>query len=337
MATIKDIAKLSGYSIGTVSRVINDHPDVSAKAKERIEAVIQELHYEPNSNAKMLKQGSNSAITFVVRGYHNIFLQSIFEEMQHSLHEAGEQTSVAYVDENANEVDTAIHLNASMRPKGFIFLGGNLPDFEQKFQEIQVPSILVTNNAQDLGFSNLSSYSTDDEAAAAFAIRYLHDCGHRVIGIIGGEQGNTESQTGYLRMKGCERALLDCDLIPEQDLYEPCLFSMEAGYEAAKRLIARRQDVTAIFAFADMIAFGVMRAIEDMHLRCPQEISVMGFDGIEYSMYSIPRLTTIRQDINQLAQLAVSNLLLHLHYPQTQAVHEIVPFRLLEGDSVAKR
>ncbi len=334
MATIKDIARISGYSIGTVSRVLNQHPDVSEKSRERIEKVIRDLNYEPNSNAKMLKQGSNSAITLIIRGYHNIFLQSILEEVQLALHKAGESTAVVFVDENENEVQTALHLAASMRPKGFFFLGGNLGDFRSYFSEIKVPGVLLTNSARELDFPNLSSYATDDVEAAAYAIHYLYDCGHRKIGVIGGAAGNKESQTGYLRTRGCSRALRECGLDPEEDLYLPSRFSMDGGYKAAKGLLERRKDVTAIFALADTIAIGAIRAIRDMGMRCPEDISVMGFDGIEICQYGVPRLTTIRQDVGLLSSLSVSNLLLHLHYPQNGPTHEIVPFQLQKGESV---
>lgn len=336
MATIKDIARLSGYSIGTVSRVLNNHPDVSDKTKARIQKVIRELNYEPNSNAKMLKQGSNSAVTFIVRGYHNIFLQSILEEMQLALHQAGEQTAVAFVDENANEVEAALHLNASMRPKGFFFLGGNLPDFEKYFSPIKVPCVLLTNSAKELSFPNLSSYATDDVEAAAYAIRYLYQCGHRTIGIIGGSADNLESQAGYQRRVGCRRALAQFGLECGDELYEPSRFSMDGGYEAADKLLRRRPDITALFAFSDLIAIGAIRAIRDMGKSCPEDISVMGFDGLDICRFGIPRLTTIRQNVDRISSLSVSDLLLHLHYPQSEAKHEIVPFQLQEGESIRK-
>ena len=92
--------------------------------------------------------------------------------------------------------------------------------------------------------------------------------------------------------------------------------------------------MTAIFALADTIAIGAIRAIRDMGMRCPEDISVMGFDGIEICQYGVPRLTTIRQDVGLLSSLSVSNLLLHLHYPQNGPTHEIVPFQLQKGESV---
>ncbi|MGI6118241.1 MAG: LacI family DNA-binding transcriptional regulator [Bilifractor sp.] len=337
MATIKDIAKISGYSIGTVSRVINHHPDVSEKARERIEKVIRETNYEPNSNAKLLKQGTNSAITFIVRGYNNVFLQGILEKMQILLDRAGEETAVDIVDEKDNEVLEALHLSVSRKPKGFLFLGGNTGNFRKYFEKIKVPSVLLTNSAKGLDFPNLSSFSTDDEAAAEFAIHYLFQCGHRVIGLVGGSPDNRESQAGYQRLKGCRNALAECGLTPDDDYYEPSRFSMRGGYDAAGKLLKRHPDITAIFALSDTIALGVIRAMQDMGLSCPGDISVLGYDGIDIGRYTVPRLTTISQNSDQIARLSVSDLLLHLHYPQAEAVHQTVQFRLSRGESVRKR
>lgn len=336
MATIKDIARLSGYSIGTVSRVLNHHPDVSEETKAKIEKVIRETNYEPNSNAKLLKQGSASAVTFIIRGYHNIFLQNILEEMQQALHRAGEQTAVAFVDENANEVQAALHLSSSLRPKGFFFLGGSVPDFKKYFGRIRVPCVLITNSAEGLDFDNLSSYSTDDAGAAKYAIRYLYEAGHRQIGVIGGSLDNDRSQAGYQRYLGCRDAFREFAIPDLEDRYEPSRFSLEGGYEAAKKLLTRHPETTAVFAFSDLIAIGAMRAIADAGLRCPDDVSVLGFDGIDIGRFGNPRLTTIAQDVDQLSELSVTNLLIRLHYPQREPEHRIVPYRLLEGESVKK-
>ena len=104
MTTIKDIARLSGYSIGTVSRVINHHPDVSEEARVKVEQVIREQNFQPNSNAKQLKQQSNSAVTIIVKGYENMFFEGILEQVQAILRDSGEEVAVAFLDEYANEV-----------------------------------------------------------------------------------------------------------------------------------------------------------------------------------------------------------------------------------------
>ena len=186
MATIKDIARLSGYSIGTVSRVINNKADVSQEARQRIEHVIRDLNFQPNSNARQLKNSAPSGVTVIVRGMNNSFLVSILEELQFRMREHREEVSVQFLDETEDEVSAAIQLTATARPKGLIFLGGSTESFRRSFSEIGIPSVLVTGDASSLGFSNLSSFTTDDYSASAFAVNRLIELGHREIGIIGG-------------------------------------------------------------------------------------------------------------------------------------------------------
>ena len=334
MTTIKDIARLSGYSIGTVSRVINHHPDVSEAARQRIEEIIAQENFQPNSNAKMLKQQTDAPIAIIIRGYANIFFESLLEKTQNILRSAHEEASVVFVDESANEVQTAAQLHMSSHPKAFIFLGGNLEYFRSGLSAVDTPSVLLTNSAADLSFDQLSSYTTDDLEASACAVRYLIACGHRNIGIIGGSPESSGSQVGYRRLLGCRKAFNDKGVtFDEAAQYEPSRFSMEGGYQAATRLLKRSPQITAVFALGDSIAIGAMRAIEDMGLNCPQDVSVIGYDGIAQGRYTVPRLTSIRQDVDALARKGVEDLLVRLQYDR-QAIHEIVPFELVEGESV---
>ena len=235
MTTIKDIARLSGYSIGTVSRVINNHPDVSEEARIKVEQVIREMNFRPNSNAKQLKQQSNSAVTIIVKGYENMFFESILERCQALLRENGEDAAVAFLDEYANEVLAAIQLSAARKPKGFIFLGGNLEFFRQDFEKIDVPAVLLTNMAEELGFTNLSSFTTDDMEAGYQAIDYLAKRGHSQIGIIGGSASQIGSQIGFRRMIGCQKAFDENGIVfNEETQYEPSRFSMSGGYESTQ-------------------------------------------------------------------------------------------------------
>lgn len=336
MTTIKDIAKLSGYSIGTVSRVINNHPDVSEEARRRVQEVIREQNFQPNSNAKQLKQQSNSAITIIVKGYENMFFESILERVQAMLVDSGEEVAVAFLDEYANEVQAAIQLCAARKPKGFIFLGGNLEFFRQDFSKIDVPCVLLTNTAEDLGFSNLSSYTTDDMEAGYTVINYLAEHGHTEIGIIGGSASQIGSQIGFRRMAGCEKAFEENGIhFDEKKQYEPSRFSMSGGYESAQKLLKKNPNITAVFAIGDTIAIGAMRAIKDMGYNVPDDISVIGYDGIESARFTIPRLTTIRQDTETMAKKGVEDLLLRINYNHAVS-NELIGYHMIEGESVQK-
>ena len=124
--TIKDIARLSGYGVGTVSRVLNHHPDVSDAARERVMAVVRQYGFEPNSNARHLKSQTLSSVTVLVKGTQNMLFADLLERVQSLLLDSGEEVFVAYLDEDADEVTYAIQLCRLRRPKGLIFLGGDL-------------------------------------------------------------------------------------------------------------------------------------------------------------------------------------------------------------------
>ncbi len=337
MATIKDIAGLSGYSIGTVSRVINHHPDVSQEAKLKIEKVIEEQNFQPNSNAKQLKQQKSSAIHVIVRGYENAFFEGILEHIQALLRTADEEVAVTFVDEFNNEVQTAVQLNTAMKPKGFIFLGGNAEYFKKDFHEIKVPCVLLTNSAADLGFDNLSSYYTDDYAASYDVIMKMIEQGHTKIGIVGSSMETDRGQVGYQRIHGSIQALKDNGIaFDESQQYQPSRFSMAGGYESTQTLLAKNPDITAIYALGDTIAIGAIRAIRDAGLRIPEDISLVGFDGIETTRYTVPRLSTVRQDTDSFARKGVEDLLLRLNYSHPSA-HETIPYEFIAGESLGKK
>lgn len=332
--TIKDIAKLSGYGIGTVSRVLNNHPDVSDKARKKILSVIEESNFQPNTNARHLKKRSASSLSIIVKGNQNMLFADILEKIQMILSRNGENTEVSYIDEDANEVECALSLCRERNPKGIIFLGGNLDYFGEEFKFIEVPCLLFTNTAGNLDISNLSSVYTDDEEASYRLGNYLIKNGHRKIGVIGGTLSLTQISSS--RYNGCLRSFEENGISFDRDKgYITCRYSMEDGYQAAKKLLKQMPDITAVIAFCDTIAIGTMRAISDAGLRVPDDISVVGFDGISLSNYCIPRLTTIRQDTNRMAIEGVELMLRQIHYPN-EGRDISIPFELLERESVKK-
>lgn len=340
MATIQDIARISGYSIGTVSRVINNRADVSTEARRKIEEVIREQNYQPNSSARMLRQSISSEISVVIRGARNVFLQSLLEGVQIRIRDNGEIANVQFIKETDDEVAVAAQVQQNLKPKGIIFLGGSTKNFEEGFSKINVPSVLISADASNLGYDNLSSFATDDGDAAARAVSELISQGHRRIGILGGYPGDAEGKRPHdspaRRIQGALQELekdgIAFDL--ERD-YEECPFSAEGGYHAAEQLLLRTPDLTGVFAISDAIAIGAMRAFHDMGLRVPENISIVGFDGITAAMYSVPRLATIKQDVASLANKGVDDLLMRISYERS-AVHERIPYLYVNGESVAR-
>ncbi|MCI9353167.1 MAG: LacI family transcriptional regulator [Lawsonibacter sp.] len=332
--TIKDIARLSGCGVATVSRVLNDHPDVSDETRQKVMAVVEEHGFQPNANAKHLKQQTSTSIVIIVKGIMNMLFADLVEKLQALLREAGQDAAVYYLDEDANEVAYACQLCRERKPIGIIFLGGDLELFQAGFSPITVPCVLLTNTARELGFQNLSSFTIDDSLAAQQVIELLYSRGHRSIGLLGGNWSCT--QISHRRLTGCRNACLRLDLPFDVDRQcEPCRYSMPEAYAATKVLLKRCPDLTAIFAISDVMALGAIRALYDLGKRVPEDISVVGYDGIVIGQYSMPRLTTVRQDTQQLAERGVDALLRSIQR-RSPPVHGLVPFHLIQGESVAQ-
>lgn len=332
--TIKDIAKESGYAVGTVSRVLNNHPDVSEKARKTIMAVVEKHHFKLNSNAKHLKQQASSGIAIIVKGSQNMLFASIVERLQRLMSEKKYASFIYYIGEEENEVERAERVCLERHPLGILFLGSDLEFFKERFDRLKIPCVLVTNSAAELGFDNLSSVSTDDESGAQAAVEHLLKLGHRNIGILGGYM--EKSHAAHTRYKGCEKAFAEQGMKLEPGRqYRSAFFSMEEGYHAMEQLFEQMPDLTAVFAMADVLAVGAIRAIRDRGLRVPEDVSVMGFDGIELGNYLSPRLTTVRQARERIADRSLEILLSDIA-GERPAVHELLPFDIVEGESAAK-
>ena len=329
--TIIDIAKESGYSVSTVSRVLNNRKDVSPIAKQKIMEIVEAHNFIPNNNAKHLKQTTTKSILVIVKGTSNMLFANIIEAVQKSV-EASEYTvRVYYLDEDANEVSEAIRLCRERKPIGILFLGGNPTYFEEQFADVSVPCVLVTTQADGLGFSNLSSVSTDDAAAAETAVDYLIAKGHRNIAVLGGDL--SASHTSMQRYRGYENSYRKHGMKIDENYYEKSRFSFDGAYRAMQRLFEKNIPISAVFAMSDVMAIGAIRAICDSGRRVPEDISIIGFDGTLLADYYNPKIVTIRQGYERIAARSMEILfcMIDLNSP---AVHELVPFEMQNTESV---
>ena len=333
--TIKDIARLSGYAVGTVSRVLNGSPNVSEAARKAVEDVVRQYDFKLNNNAKHLRQQAHSGIAVIIKGTHNMLFAAIVEEMQRLVREMDVTLNLYYIDEYESEVEQAIRICAERRPLGIAFLGSNLEEFRRRFADISVPCVLVTNSGAEIGFDNLSSVTTDDAAGAEMAVSHLISLGHTKIGILGGKMSS--SNAASTRYVGCLRAFAarGVPFQPDTQMVS-ARFSMAGGYEAMQALLEKMPDITAVFAMSDVMAVGAIRAIRERGLRVPEDISVVGYDGIETGQYLFPRLTTISQQQHALARRSLEILISAIR-ENAAAVHEVTPFCLVAGESVCKK
>lgn len=330
--TIKDLAMKTGYAVGTVSRALNDHPNVSEKARQAILKAARESGFQLNVNAKQLKQQHSNTILVVVKGIGNELFAEMVESIQSLISKTRYQLVVDYMDEASNEVIRAIQLCREKKPLGLLFLGGNNLSFRQDFDKIDVPCVLLTNDASNLGFPNLSSVSIDSKAASRCAVQTLIALGHKQVAIVGGER--THSDTGRLRFEGCMDAFREngIDYDPELD-YRMVRFSYQGGYQGATELLQSGRKFTALFAMADVMAMGAIRALWENGLRVPEDVSVIGVDGLPMGTYFVPQLSTIRQPAKIMALRGVEILLKNIE-EGAEACHETVPFEIVRRESI---
>jgi len=329
--TIKDLARESGYSLGTVSRVLNGHPNVSEKARKAVMAVVEAQGFELNTNAKNLKQSRSNNILVVVKGRGNELFADMVEQLQMIFTPLPYPLIIDYIDELDNEVHRAAALCREKKPKGILFLGGSYQNFADEFSRIEVPSVLLTGSAKRLRFSNLSSVDTDDCKGAACAVDYLLRAGHPDLIVLGGDR--KLSGTSHDRYQGCLDAYHNHGLEFEEQQYHTCRFSFRSGYETMKRVLDQGTQCSAVFAMADIIAVGAIRAIRERGLRVPEDISVMGYDGLELCDYLMPKLSSVVQPAKTIAQKG-AEILLDCIERGGSAHHMTVPFSLSCKESV---
>ena len=238
---------------------------------------------------------------------------------------------VDYLDEDENEVRRAVQLCREKKPLGILFLGGNTQNFLGDFGKIDVPCVVVTNDMSVVEFPNLSSVSVDGKEACRCAVDSLIDQGHKRIVIVGGER--VVSDTGRQRYEGCLAAIRARGLeFDEAQDYRAVRFSYQDGYDATKSLLEDGREFTALFAAADVMAIGAIRALRDAGKRVPEDVSVVGFDGLPLGSFLVPQLTTIVQPVQQLAQRSVDMLISAIE-DGGEAKHETVPFTLHQRES----
>lgn len=332
--TIKDLARESGYSLGTVSRVLNGHPNVSEKARQAVMAVVEAQGFEINTNAKNLKQNRSNCVLVVVKGRGNELFSNLVERLQGIFSGLSYPLLIDYIDELDSEVHRAAALCREKKPLGIFFLGGSQRNFLKEFSKIPVPSVLVTGSARELPFPKLSSVAADDRKGAACAVTHLLRSGHRNILVLGGDR--TLSDTSRKRYEGCLEAMRQNQCRFDERLYYTCRYSSLSGYDAMNRALEDGAACSAVFAMADVIAIGAIRAIREHGLRVPEDISVIGYDGIQIGDFLFPKLSTVAQPADDLAQRS-AEILLSCIEKGGPAQHVEVPFSLCCKESVIQR
>ena len=332
--TIKEIAKLSGVSPTTVSRVLNDRPDVNKETKAAVLKIIEEMHYTPNANAKNLKAIASNVVCVIVKGIGNPFLLSLTEAAQGHIEKAGFLPHTHYIDEYDDELMVAKQLMVEKKPLGFLFLGGSAAGRRSDLKQLFAPVVFVAADAKEAELGHVSSVTVDDRLCAAQAVDELLSLGHREIMVLGGSLLAPDIVGN--RNLGVRDSFKARGLSFEDSRYFESKFSLESAYRATQRMFDSGLPFTALFCMSDIMAIGAAKAILDRGLKIPEDVSVIGFDGIELARFYSPSLATVRQPVAELAQRSVAVLTGHIA-GEKRAQHVVLKGELIPGQSICSR
>lgn len=337
--TIKDVAKMCGVGVSTVSRAINNHPDINSDTKEMIMKVIKENNYIPNNSARNLKRSDSKTIAVLIKGISNPFFSNMIKVFEREIQKKKYTFVLHRVEEHEDEVDVAMELIKEKRLRGIVFLGGHSIQSVEKLEQLNkydIPFILSTIGAmENIDNDFYSSVAVDDYKESYKLVDYLCKVGHKKIVIISAPE--EDISIGRLRLDGYKKALEDNNIEFNPNLVRTMkegidFYTMKNGYEVTKQLLESGEEFTAIYAISDSLAIGACRAIIEKGKEIPKDYSVAGFDGIEMGMYYNPTITTIRQPVEEMAEETIK-ILFDLINKKTEQQHKIFQAELVIGES----
>ena len=301
--TIHDVARIAGVGIGTVSRVINNSPGVKPATRTRVLSAIAQLNYRPNPIARSMISKRTGAIGVIVPFFTRPFHTELLRAVQASLSRSGKEL-VLYDVENVTQRNYYLsELPMLGRVDGLLLLSLPLDnEYAVVIKDSGIPVVLI-----DTYSPFFTSLVVENIEGAYQAVKFLIELGHRRIGFINGViEGNIKFNQANDRLIGLHRAFGEAELLFEPELMLTSEWNRSGGKQAALQLLSQEKRPTAIFAASDMQAIGVLEAAKDLHLNVPEDVSVIGFDGIEVA--ELLELSTIQQPMQRLGELGVSKL-----------------------------
>ena len=336
MANIKDIAQYCGVAVSTVSRVLNEHPDVSPQTRQKIMAAVEQFQYIPNTSARNLVKPNSDSLLVLMRGVSNPFFARLVRVIQQEVARRGLGLELQQIDTHEDELRAARMLINERKPLGLLLLGGRFNYEPAEVALISTPFVMCTytNTFGSLAPDSYSSVSIDDRAAARQAVEVLISRGHRRIAILADSQN--DRSISELRLQGYGDALhqagLSCD--PALLACTHSFSNLPSIYRAMSRLIESGAEFTAVFAIADLMALAAIKALSDHGRRVPEDCSVIAIDGLDLTAYTLPVLTTLVQPVEEMGRTCVEKLMERIQGRQENGQLLIVP-TLREGGSVA--
>jgi LacI family transcriptional regulator len=331
--TLEEIAKLAGVSRSTVSRVINDQPNVRQQVRERVWQIVRETGYQPHAAARSLVTRRTRIVGVLIPEavttlFTDPFFLHLLRGITHTCNSQRYQLILSLFNDPAGPEAVYRRVVRSCHLDGVVVASAREDDpLIARLGNDRVPFVLVGRHTDDC----VSYVDIDNIAAARMAVEHLIRLGHRRIGAITGPLNMT---SGTDRLKGYRQALEAHRLPLEDALVVEGDFSEASGSAAAHRLLAL--SVSAIFAASDSMAVGALKAVREAGLQVPHDVALVGFDDLPLASAVQPPLTTVRQPIERLGSMAADLLLNLLENPpdgQAPAHHIVLPTKLIVRDS----
>lgn len=300
MTTIKTVADRAGVSTATVSRVLSMPDVVQPATRARVREAIEALGYAPNHAAKSLRMLRTCKIIVMVPDVSNPFFSEVLRGAEDAAQGLGYAVLLGDTRDDAAREDQFAAMLGRKEADGLIFLGHRMPASLARMVRERGSAAPLVNACDVDPARGIASVRIDNAAASAEAMALLRSMGHRRVGVIAGPP---ESPITIDRLRGV-RGVGGVELVIDQADY-----SIEQGARVAARMLARADRPSAIFCFSDEMALGAMTAARAAGLRCPADLSIVGFDDVRYARHLDPALTTVRQPMAQIGAEAVKLLM----------------------------
>jgi LacI family transcriptional regulator len=306
--TIRDVARRAGVSQATAARALGGYGHVSGAARRRVEAAADALSYVPNSVARALASGVTRAVGLVISDIENPFFAAAARGMSDVLEERGHTVLLTNSDEDLDRERTAIETLRSRRVDALVVVpcSGTPSPHLRAAAAGAAPLVLLDRPVRGLG---VDSVTVDNAAGARSAVEHLLSHGHRRIGLVSDKPEITSSAE---RIHGYREALAAAGLGVDDHLISLGGPTRQDGYLGARRLLEAPDRPTALFTANNLMTVGAMHALRDLGLRIPQDISLVGFDDLEWTTLVDPPLTVVAQSATALGQTAGRRVLARL-------------------------
>jgi LacI family transcriptional regulator len=330
--TIYDVAREASVSMATVSRVVNNNPNVKPQTRKKVFEAIERLGYRPNAVARGLASKKTTTVGVVIPDISN----AIFAEVARGIEDIANMYHYNIILCNADKKkDKEIRVINTLLEKqvdGLLFMGGAVTeDHIQAFKTSSVPIVLCATTDEG---DNYPSVDIDHSAAAEDAVNSLIQNGHRHIAMISGTL--QDPANGFARYQGYKNALEKAGITFNEDLVRIGNYRYESGLEVTKYFLDLQDRPTAIFAATDEMAIGAIHAIQDRGLRVPEDVSVISIDNVRMASMVRPLLTTVAQPMYDIGAVSMRLLTKLMKKEDAQNSRVILPHEVIQRESVAQ-